>query len=970
MKTSISDIRKRSRYLAETVAQDSVFKSTLNRAVSLIENENSSASSIVKCIENGIRSNSIYEETLFDLFEEVADRGTESQIRYVGNLICNEWVAKTRDAAETQTYLRRKMGRITGKLQGQVTNNIKDSIAAIHKATHAAQNNLKTHLNNIQNTGSAIKNAVVKKPNRSEKNEQAFAEELIKIEEMAGRMAQCDRILENYNKISKRFNVDRIIQDNTRVNGVNDTVLEICKLLETYDIPDKNKFSLTLETAWYGLHKNSIPFTETQLTTMATDYFLSKGDNRSMCAYILENSVVVSKKEYKDDDLEVITEEEPEKDEDTLDEYEEAVYLVYEKALNAAAKRKLADSEFGLPSKKKYPMPDAEHVRQAVRFFNKVDKEDEAELAKNIKKKAKQHGVELNPGKNNRLSKYLESADILSNRVVTNRDDIANTDVNTLIGEMSSYYNASASMQSLFSTPSVTSTENTHIINTLSEASFNDLFNDFKTSNEGHKESKLSMLIRKLYTKNVDNIIDGTPNLFNYIRAIFILGTCALSPILTAIALVADLFIGLHMKRKETKQMLKCFDEEIATTNKKLSTVTDPEEKKRIKAYLKSLEEAKKKINEYYETLLTDEEVMADDDDDEEEDNNNGQSNSGDDDDDFDFDDDDDDFDWGDDNDLLEGATNKTEKGILILSKLSSMTEAISTKPIDKDMCIRMLNRVPSISEDFVDISKKYPNVLDPTMLTEALSTVNKSAKTNHMSILGRYSVSNAYEEMKRYSYNEDASQHTSIVSEARHLYNSNKILKSLMEIHNNCMYASPITEASFTNSIKLAMEKMKKNLVKASDKEKQISKSIDVASVNLQKGIENSLTSANREAVIKGSILPSASKIIKACIAGGAVTLFFGPAIAVIGALGWIGVSKKYKAKERQMVIDELETELKMCEHYINIAESKNDMKSLRKLYQIQKQLERQRQRIKYKMKIEFGQKYYDTKDTLAELE
>ena len=93
------------------------------------------------------------------------------------------------------------------------------------------------------------------------------------------------------------------------------------------------------------------------------------------------------------------------------------------------------------------------------------------------------------------------------------------------------------------------------------------------------------------------------------------------------------------------------------------------------------------------------------------------------------------------------------------------MTEAISTKPIDKDMCIRMLNRVPSISEDFVDISKKYPNVLDPTMLTEALSTVNKSAKTNHMSILGRYSVSNAYEEMKRYSYNEDASQHTSIVS-------------------------------------------------------------------------------------------------------------------------------------------------------------------------------------------------------------
>ena len=62
-------------------------------------------------------------------------------------------------------------------------------------------------------------------------------------------------------------------------------------------------------------------------------------------------------------------------------------------------------------------------------------------------------------------------------------------------------------------------------------------------------------------------------------------------------------------------------------------------------------------------------------------------------------------------------------------------------------------------------------------------------------------------------------------------------------------------------------------------------------------------------------------------------------------------------------MVIDEIEIELEMCEKYINIAEQKNDMKALRQLLTTKKELERQRQRIKYKMRVDFGQKYYDSK-------
>ena len=64
-------------------------------------------------------------------------------------------------------------------------------------------------------------------------------------------------------------------------------------------------------------------------------------------------------------------------------------------------------TDFGIPSLKKYPMPDAKHVKLAIKFFNYVDKEHEQELATNIKKYAKKYGVELEAGENNRFSNYI-----------------------------------------------------------------------------------------------------------------------------------------------------------------------------------------------------------------------------------------------------------------------------------------------------------------------------------------------------------------------------------------------------------------------------------------------------------------------------------------------------------------------------------------------------------------------------------
>ena len=76
-------------------------------------------------------------------------------------------------------------------------------------------------------------------------------------------------------------------------------------------------------------------------------------------------------------------------------------------SLQEFSRASIPASEFGVPSKKKFPLDSASHVKSAIRFFNYVDTEDEAELAKRIKEKAKKFGVAIRCGKKNRLSKYI-----------------------------------------------------------------------------------------------------------------------------------------------------------------------------------------------------------------------------------------------------------------------------------------------------------------------------------------------------------------------------------------------------------------------------------------------------------------------------------------------------------------------------------------------------------------------------------
>lgn len=73
------------------------------------------------------------------------------------------------------------------------------------------------------------------------------------------------------------------------------------------------------------------------------------------------------------------------------------------------------DMKYGLPDKKKYPMPDRDHVMSAIKFFNYVSPSDEKELARNIIARIREYGIEdINVGENNRFGKYYNSDSYLA----------------------------------------------------------------------------------------------------------------------------------------------------------------------------------------------------------------------------------------------------------------------------------------------------------------------------------------------------------------------------------------------------------------------------------------------------------------------------------------------------------------------------------------------------------------------------
>ena len=212
------------------------------------------------------------------------------------------------------------------------------------------------------------------------------------------------------------------------------------------------------------------------------------------------------------------------------------------------------------------------------------------------------------------------------------------------------------------------------------------------------------------------------------------------------------------------------------------------------------------------------------------------------------------------------------------------------------------------------------------------------------------------------------------IAFESRKLKNGKPLLESVkMETAINTVWDKPIentiddlvVEAMFIDSfnevitegfklskLKLMLHTARDKAKDLSTKEKAVWRNIDIYSSNFVRSIEKAMTSDRREAIIKGSIIPSFSKCIKSALVISGISIL-NPVLGVITAMGMIGVSKALNRKERQLIYDEIDTELKVVERQIDMANNDGDMKKYRYLLQYQKRLEREKQRIKYGIKV-----------------
>ena len=155
-------------------------------------------------------------------------------------------------------------------------------------------------------------------------------------------------------------------------------------------------------------------------------------------------------------------------------------------------------------------------------------------------------------------------------------------------------------------------------------------------------------------------------------------------------------------------------------------------------------------------------------------------------------------------------------------------------------------------------------------------------------------------------------------------------------------------------SSMKLYLEGLKSKMKNMSAKEKEVSRNMDNYFRLFVKSMKNALVSDRREAIIKGSVIPSFSRCVKYAIGLAGMGLITGnPLIPLLTAMTGLAVSKRLTQKERMLLLDEIETELEVVDKEISMAESKNQMKKYRQLLNYKKNLQRQYQRIRYNIRI-----------------
>ena len=721
-----------------------------------------------------------------------------------------------------------------------------------------------------------------------------------------------DRILKNNETLSKRFDFDKIIKTNS-VGDLDELVRELCSLIDTYELSVEAKYNIALENIIYSLYKNSINYDKKHVADVITDYFLESNlilmdvDINGMVK-VIENSRVVSPS--------------------MVDKYP---------LLESASNNKRYSSMIDELSKR----CDDKALSKFILSAKKANTEDKASdyISKAVTMSCKKT-TSFNDKKNLMTSIYvLPLMGKVSKAFVNYQMQILDTknkfrnklEDQEFIDVMNSLMDDDE--EDLFISAETVS-EMVHLHNDIFDDNYHELdivkslleSEDFADSDdiknilnkfEADQEKSIGRFkncLLKIYRKSPKNIIDETPHILRLIRVVFILGSFTIpviGPALSLILAFVDHLLSSKINDKQTKELITALEYERKLAKEKIDK--NKGDKSDLEKYIKCLDKCIEKCDVYRDSI-TEKEIEGRD----------RYGYGSDDDLDFDFDD----FNF------------ESSKIVYKTTMFNMLMEAYNDDKFYKNITSNIPHEIAKSGENLYD----YMNILKEFGINVGeIKYIVK--KDNEVSVAESTYLTTVTDKVLR------GPSISEFITEDQSLVRQFMAYKSLLDIE-KVYEEGVINEAFSMNTLKLIIQNFKKKVKDLSTKEKAMWQTLDANMSGFMRAVEKSLTSNRREAIIKGSIIPSFSKCLKTAIVVGGVT-FVNPIAGLITAMGMYGSSKYLNRRERQLIYDEIDTELKVVEKELQMAENDQDMKKYRFLLQYQKKLARERQRIKYGLKV-----------------
>lgn len=806
----------------------------------------------------GFKNEDIAIDKVLEVFTIIADNDNDSNIKNASNIIEGRIIPKLRNAKQTNKLNHYRRGWIKHRHTAML-NDTKDNENAVSKAKANGG-----YLGNSLHPNRKYKRDIygrkmgeVKKVNGNE-NKQSDTDEKKDVATECFDMflhtafvnEQCDRVLTNHSKLTKRFNLDNMVRKCPLTEAaLKDCVYNICDLINTYESAFGVRYDIALENIMYLMSKNCVPVDNKFILETVTDYFLMTELNEETAdaklhdmIYIIENS-----KFFSPEELSVVS---------YLYEDEQAIIEAVE---------------------------NEEDIEQIPLEENKV------------------HDM---------FMKYKKKKTITIKKK-----------------------------------------------NKLESLKIKKIIHDFKKEHNKSIE-KFKIAVSRIFVNSPEGIINELPDIFEFVRLGIVLGGFAINPILGIITLITGFFLRMKVARERMEKVCEQYEKERDRYKKKMNETDDEKKKEKYKALYNQYKNDLYKLESYRDDLYTEEE---NDKRMEEKYAKEAEASDGDDLD-FDFD-----MDFNFDE---QTAINYTELLSTLYEQLSytrgDLMVAISNniKDMDSDD-IYNISEAIKVCNDIVDCPRYI------TILENELERIRNNKHSSFIASLQKIdTIKTCISDINSVKYN-------SLLETA---YISNDIdLPDMETVYETMKYKYDIIDdtidyiseskdeksgMSFLSKVKIAGENLRRSMLKAKDKDKQLSMKLDSELNRTMKSAKKAMISDSRESIIRGSFLPSASKCIHLALAGGVVALF-SPVAAVIALIGFIGSSKVLTEKERNLILDDIDIEIKMCDKYIKAAEDKDDLVAVREIMKTKRDLERQRARILYNKNYVFkGKKQYDMPD------